>query len=92
MRYSVLYHPDVKADIKSITKQTIAKIIAIIEDKLAGNPLLYGKPLKYSMKGLLKVRFGDYRIVYKIFEEEKKVLILIIRHRKDIYKKLPSRN
>ncbi|HAV92979.1 TPA: type II toxin-antitoxin system RelE/ParE family toxin [candidate division WOR-3 bacterium] len=92
MKYSILYHPDIRSDIKSIPKQTIAKIISVIEEKLADNPIMWGKPLKYSLKGLLKVRFGDYRIVYKIFEEEKKVLILIIRHRKDIYKKLSSRN
>lgn len=92
MRYTVLYHPEIRSDIKSIPKQTITKIIAIIEERLAENPLLYGKPLRYSMKGLLKVRFGDYRIVYKVFEEEKEILILIIRHRKDIYRKLPSRS
>ena len=32
-----------------------------------------------------RIRVGDYRILYRIIENEKKVLVVMIKHRRDIY-------
>ena len=40
--------------------------------------------LKGRFAGLRKYRFGDYRVIYAILDDE--VLVLRIRHRKDVYK------
>jgi len=42
-----------------------------------------GNHLRYSVFRSLRV--GDYRIIYEIYEKEKKVIILFIGHRKDVY-------
>jgi len=34
----------------------------------------------------LRVRFGNYRLIYQIDETMKKILIIQIGHRKDIYR------
>jgi mRNA interferase RelE/StbE len=47
------------------------------------DPVGFGKPLRYSLKGHRRLRVGDYRIVYRI--ENNNVLIVAIKHRKDIY-------
>ena len=45
----------------------------------------FGKPLRYSLKGHRRLRVSDYRIVYRIEAEKNSVLIIAIKHRKDIY-------
>ena len=54
-------------------------------DRLGTNPQL-GTPLKGKLKGLWKIRFSRYRIIYQIKRRYLIVIILDIRHRKDIYK------
>ena len=54
-----------------------------IEERLMADPISFGKPLRYSLKGHRRLRVSDYRIVYRI--EDKQVIILAIKHRKEIY-------
>jgi len=66
---------------KSIQK-TLGKAM---RDRLEVDPVSFGKPLRYSLKGHRRLRVGDYRIVYKINEKEKIVTIVVVDHRKDVY-------
>ena len=54
-----------------------------IEERLMVDPITFGKPLRYSLKGHRRLRVSDYRVVYRI--ENKSVIIIAIKHRKDIY-------
>ncbi len=63
-------------------KQTLGKAM---REKLEVDPVSFGKPLRYSLKGHRRLRVGDYRIVYRINEDKRMVIIVPIDHRKDIY-------
>lgn len=89
MSYLIKYHKAVKDDLNSLEVLTKVRIKRAIETRLAIDPIKSGEPLKGSLKGFRKLRIGDYRIVYKVIEEE--VLILGIRHRKNIYEVMKSR-
>ena len=52
------------------------------------DPVLYGKPLRKTLKGYFKLRISDYRLVYTVKKKIVTVLIVAIAHRKEIYKKL----
>ncbi len=57
---------------------------------LAQNPRSEFLKIK-KMKGpvdLYRVRVGDYRIVYEIYDNKLIILIIKIGHRKEVYKKL----
>ncbi|MBN1696476.1 MAG: type II toxin-antitoxin system RelE/ParE family toxin [Spirochaetales bacterium] len=43
------------------------------------------KELKGKYRGLYSYRFSDYRIVYRINKPAIEILILRIRHRKNVY-------
>jgi mRNA interferase RelE/StbE len=73
----------VKHDIPSLPATMRKRIKKAIEQRLTVDPIGYGKPLQYTLKGYRRLRVGDYRIIYRI--EEKHVLIVAIDHRKDIY-------
>ena len=88
--YKLLYHPHVKEkDLHRLNKTMKKRIRAAIENRLMVDPVKYGEPLKRTLKGYRKLRVGDFRIVYKI--EQDNILIFGICHRKDIYQKAESR-
>ena len=60
-----------------------SRIKKAIEEKLTRNPVEFGKPLRYSLKGCRRLRVGDFRVIYKIDGET--VLIVKIGHRREIY-------
>lgn len=63
-------------------RETIRKAI---EKKLMIDPVAFGKPLRYSLKGHRRLRVGDCRIVYRIVEAKVLVLIVDVDHRKQVY-------
>ncbi len=85
MAYKVLYKASVEKDFKQIDKTSQKRIISKIEKELAQNPKELGKPLKGQYRGLWTYRISEYRVVYKISEEEILILVLKIGHRKDVY-------
>jgi mRNA interferase RelE/StbE len=54
---------------------------------LAENPRRHNniKPLKGSFAGYLRFRVGDYRVVYRVEEPKRRVVVVDIAHRKDVY-------
>lgn len=70
--------PALDASIKSLIKNAI-------EERLMLDPVSFGKPLRYSFKGHRRLRVGDYRVIYRIESTRKTVVIIAIKHRKDIY-------
>ncbi len=82
--YSVEYIQKVVSDdISDLPKSACVQIKQAIEERLTTDPIGFGKPLRYSLKGLRRLRVGDYRIIYQI--KDKRVIILAIKHRKDVY-------
>ena len=57
-----------------------------IESKLSSHPMEFGKPLRYSLKGVRRLRVGDYRVIYTI-EPDEVILIVKIGHRREVYEK-----
>lgn len=73
----------VKEDIPDLPTSVSKVIKKAIEERLKVDPVGFGKPLRYSLKGHRRLRVGNYRIVYRI--EAATVLIVAIKHRKDVY-------
>jgi len=44
------------------------------------------KPLKGRFAGHYRYRVGDYRVVYRIDDEDRVVVIVIISHRREVYR------
>ena len=90
MTYRLVYHPAVpEDDLPEIPANMRARIARAVETRLTENPEQYGSPLRGTLKGYWKLRVGDYRVVYRVAEDE--VRILAIRHRKKVYEYAPSR-
>ena len=85
--FEVVYFPRVsKEDIPSLPSKIRVRIKKAIEERLRTHPVEFGKPLQYSWIGHRRMRVGDYRIVYKIDIKNRRVIVVLIKHRKDVYR------
>ena len=90
MGYKLIYHADVKkSDLPKIDNKNKTMIKRAIEERLATQPEIYGKPLQRSLRGYWKLRVGDYRVVFKISEYD--IFILGIMDRKNVYSQIEKR-
>ncbi len=89
MEYSPVYHHEIPQDLAAIPGNIKDRIRKAIETRLLTDPISYGLPLRKSLQGFRKLRVGDYRIIYRI--HGKKVIVLKIGHRKDVYPKVLTR-
>ncbi len=86
--YEVRYLEQVvKQDIPNLPKTIKIRVKKAIETRLMLDPIGFGKPLRYSLKGHRRLRVGDYRVVYRIDVEHHAVIIVAIKHRKFVYEK-----
>ena len=83
MAFDIAYKKSVHRDLKKISKSEAQKVVNQLEKELSKKADKY-PVLKGEFAGLRKHRVGDYRVVYVIIESD--VIILRIRHRKDVYK------
>jgi len=74
-----------ETDIPELPKTIKSRVRRAIEERLTLDPVAFGKPLRYGLKGSRRLRIGDYRIIFIIEEDPKTVLITKIGHRKEIY-------
>jgi mRNA-degrading endonuclease RelE of RelBE toxin-antitoxin system len=61
-------------------------IVEFITVVLPANPLRLSKPLTGELAGLRSARRGDYRVLIRVDEEEREILVVRIAHRADAYR------
>jgi addiction module RelE/StbE family toxin len=86
IKYQIRYLEEVtRRHIPLLSSSAKAMIKKVIEERLMKDPIGFGKPLRYSLKGHRRLRVSDYRIIYRISPEAQMVIIVAIKHRKDVY-------
>ena len=71
-------------DFRKLPKEVKRRIDEAIR-LLAEKPYM-GKALRGSLAGRRSLRVGDYRVIYRIDEERKAVILLCVGHRQAIYR------
>ena len=88
MQYKVIYEKKAIKSLSNIDKGQQTLIISWIEKNLVNtdDPKKHGKALKGNLKEYWRYRIGNYRLLADINDDQIKIIILNIGHRKDIYK------
>lgn len=73
------------ADLDDVDFSIARKIVAKVSWLAEYYPSIVHELLRYDMKGIYKLRIGDYRILYTVSKEI--VTIIMIGHRSRIYKR-----
>jgi mRNA interferase RelE/StbE len=91
INWEVGYTAKSKTFLKQLPSNTSSRIIDKIEFyNSTGNPLKYAKKLKKPKLGTYRFRIGSYRAIFDVDDKGniKILMILLISHRKDIYKNI----
>ncbi len=65
-----------------------AAIIEFVTTALISEPRRVGKPLHGELTGIWSARRGTYRILYRIRDDLREVIVLRTEHRRDVYRPL----
>ena len=63
-----------------------AAVVELITGPLLNNPRRLGVALRNELDGLWSVRRGTYRLVYRVDDDRREVVILRVGHRRDVYR------
>ena len=82
----ILWKQSAERDLRNIDKQYIPRIIGAVES-LADNPLTLQSCKLRGATNFYRIRVGDFRIIFQIEINRKRVTVYYIRHQKKIYRK-----
>ncbi|MGH3942246.1 MAG: type II toxin-antitoxin system RelE family toxin [Pseudonocardiaceae bacterium] len=85
MRYRIEIEADALKTLSKLDKPARRRLEAAI-DRLAEDPRPAGVVAMRSMPGHLRLRVGDYRIVYAVHDHRLLVLVVELGHRREIYR------
>ncbi len=85
MNYSVRIKESAVQKLARVQYGERVRIVRAI-DGLAENPLA-GLVLKGDLRGIRRLRVGDYRVVYEVLDGELVVLVVRVAHRRDVYRR-----
>ena len=71
---------------EALPEQVAAAIIEFLTGSLLEHPRVVGKPLVGHLSGVWSARRGSYRVLYRIDEPQRTVLVIRIDHRRDAYR------
>lgn len=84
----VLTPPAVRAVRNALPEAVAGAVIEFLTGALVDNPHRVGKRLRGDLAGIYSARRGTYRVLYRINEEGKEVVVLRIDHRSEAYRPL----
>lgn len=84
MSYSVRIKDSAAKEMGRLPRDVRERLIGAI-DGLGDEPLA-GSVLKGALRGLRRLRVGDYRIVYELLDDELLVLVVRVAHRREAYR------
>lgn len=82
----VVAAPAARAIRESLPEAVAFAAIDIITGPLLENPRRVGAPLRGELEGIWSARRGTYRVLYRVDEDNREVIVLRVGHRRGIYR------
>jgi mRNA interferase RelE/StbE len=85
--FEIRWASPAKRALRRLPEKVGTAAVEFIYGALADNPHRVGRPLRFDLEGRYSAHRGDYRVVDSIDERRRRVDILAIDHRADIYRR-----
>lgn len=82
----VLTPPAKRALSDQLPEAVAAAVVEFLTTALVQQPVRVGKPLRGELAGIWSARRGTYRVLYRVRQEPREVIVLHIAHRRDVYR------
>ena len=74
-------------ELQKLDAPTARRILARLRWLAANFDILRPEALTGDMAGLFKFRVGDYRVIYEALTEDRVLVVHIIGHRREVYRR-----
>ncbi len=85
MNYKIIIPKPVQKQLNKIPQPQLNRILTAVR-LLKENPRPDGVKKLKSLVNTYRIRVGDYRVIYKINDQELMIVLLNSDHRKDVYR------
>jgi mRNA interferase RelE/StbE len=85
MKYRVVFKPSASLELEHLPPTVLKRIRDVIA-KLMNDPRPPGCKKLSGSDNAWRLRVGDYRVLYEVYDEEWLVRVFRIRHRKEAYR------
>lgn len=82
----VVTPPAARAISDQLPAPVASAVIEFHTSSLIAEPRRVGKPLRAELTGIWSARRGTYRILYRIHDDTREVIVLRVEHRRDVYR------
>ena len=86
-RYEVAWTPTARRTLNHVPEKVATAAIEFVYGPLVSNPHRVGRELRLDLSGVWSARRGDYRVLYRIDEKRRRVEVIVIEHRRDVYRR-----
>jgi len=84
--FRVEFLPEALEDLKRLDPAVVQRVFKKLRWLSENFDSLKPEGLSGPLAGLLKLRVGDYRVLYEVERAEKLLTVHLVGHRRDIYK------
>ena len=85
--FEVTWSPTAQRDLQRLPEKVVTAVAEFVYGALAANPHRVGRPLHLQLIGRHAARRGDYRVVYRIDDDQRRIRVEIVDHRSDVYRR-----
>jgi len=83
--YQIEWKNSALRELKRLNRQVVPRIVAAV-DSLSTQPLPSGVSKLQGSQRTYRIRIGNYRVIYELYESRLVVEVVRVRHRKDAYR------
>jgi mRNA-degrading endonuclease RelE of RelBE toxin-antitoxin system len=90
-KYRIAFITEARDDVAALDGSVKRRLRKVLEERLAIDPEAHGLPLRAPLTNFWKHEFGSHRIIYRIYREERLVVICAVGRRRagdiaDVYR------
>ena len=78
--------PAARALAEGLSEAVATAVIEFLTTALVREPRRVGKALQRELSGIYSARRGTYRVLYRVNEQRREVIVLRVEHRRDVYR------
>jgi mRNA interferase RelE/StbE len=83
--YKIEWKNSAYKELQKLPRTMVARVVAAVSE-LSDDPFPHGVKKLVGSEFSYRIRVGDYRVVYEVFESRLIIEIVRVRHRKDVYR------
>lgn len=83
--FQVVFTTSAENDLARIDKPVAQRVMKKLRWLAENFEVITPEPLTGQWRGVFKLRIGDYRVLYTCDKNRKQIVVLFVRHRRDVY-------